>query len=498
MSEVRWSRSEGFSKAKTRYLAALPLHREVIRQLSVGSAWAAVLLSLMVAACAGPDPEAGIRQALQATSGTLRLPAGVVNISSELIVRTGTRGLRIVGHPAGTVLRAADSFQGRAILVCLGAEQVELRDFTIDGNRATLARPIGLPPHVDFAGFYSRNGVLADNVTGLTITNVVMRNVSNFPILVANSKHVRINRVTIEDSGSRNEIGRNNTSGGILLEEGTSDFVIEDCTLRNVLGNGIWTHSLYESPRNRNGRILRNSFDNIGRDAVQIGHAVDVLVEGNSGRKIGYPAEAVDVEGGGFPAAIDTAGNVERCAYRTNRFEEVNGKCIDLDGFHHGEVSGNVCVNRSGPEAYPHGNFGIAMNNTNPDMRSEDIRLIDNEIDGALYSGMLVIGTGHVIRGNRLRNLNLAHCYENQRLCAYKVNEEPEFLGSGIYLGRGAERPDPARANRIQDNEISGFGIDRHCIVAAPGVSLRDNRIEGNRCAGTGGESRPAPSRSHR
>jgi hypothetical protein len=62
----------------------------------------------------------------------------------------------------------------------------------------------------------------------------------------------------------------------------------------------------------------------------------------------------VDVEGGGIPVAIDTAGNVDQTVYAGNRFEEVNGKCIDLDCFHHGEVSHNSCVNRgSGPNAAP-------------------------------------------------------------------------------------------------------------------------------------------------
>ncbi len=440
-------------------------------------------MSLAAAACAGPSPEARLRRALQTPAGLVRLPPGLVTVSSELVIPPRATGLTIVGHPSGTVLQASDSFHGRAILVCDTAERIELRDFTLDGNREALARPVGLPPHIDFAGYYSHNGIWARNVAGLTLTNLAIRNVAAFPILVAASRNVRIERVSIHNSGSRNHARRNNTTGGILLEEGVRDFLIRNCTLRNILGNGIWTHSLYESPRNRDGQILNNSFDTIGRDAIQIGHAVNVVVRGNTGRNIGYPTEAVDVEGGGFPVALDTAGNVERCAYLANRFEEVNGKCIDLDGFHHGEVRNNVCVNRRGPEAYPHGNFGIAMNNANPDMRSEQIRLIGNEIDGALYSGILVIGSRHLIRGNRLRNLNLARCYDNAALCAYKLRDEPDFLASGIYLARGAERPDPARNNRIEDNELSGFGIDRRCIVAAPGVSLRDNHIQNNRCA---------------
>ena len=45
---------------------------------------------------------------------------------------------------------------------------------------------------------------------------------------------------------------------------------------------------------------------------MQVGHATAVRVERNEGAEIGYPEEDVDVEGGGVPVAIDTAGNVER------------------------------------------------------------------------------------------------------------------------------------------------------------------------------------------
>jgi hypothetical protein len=115
-------------------------------------------------------------------------------------------------------------------------------------------------------------------------------------------------------------------------------------------------------------------------------------------------------------------------------------------------------------------------------MRPEWVTIANNEIDGTLYSGILVIGSHNTIRQNRLRNLNLAHCNDHRALCTWLVSTEPEFLRSGIYLARGAARPDPARANRIEGNEIAGYGIAAHCIVAAPGVSLAANTIVGNRC----------------
>jgi hypothetical protein len=56
------------------------------------------------------------------------------------------------------------------------------------------------------------------------------------------------------------------------------------------------------------------------------------------------------------------------------------------------------------------------------------------------------------------------------------------MLRSGIYLGRGAERPAPARGNTVEDNEITGYKMDTRCIGRAPGVRVEDNDVRGNRC----------------
>ena len=142
--------------------------------------------------------------------------------------------------------------------------------------------------------------------------------------------------------------------------------------------------SLYTSPRNARGVFAENRFDRIGRDAIQVGHATEMRVEGNSGTHIGYPEDAVDIEGRAIPVGVDTAGNVDRSIYARNQFSAVNGKCFDLDGFHDGEVSWNVCQDVAG--------YGIVMNNTNPDMQSRNVRMADNLLDGVKYGGIFVIG----------------------------------------------------------------------------------------------------------
>jgi hypothetical protein len=198
-------------------------------------------------------------------------------------------------------------------------------------------------------------------------------------------------------------------------------------------------------------------------------------VEGNSGVRIGYPQEDVDVEGRAIPVAIDTAGNVGQSSYARNRFSAIDGKCIDLDGFHDGEVRGNVCTDV--------GAYGIVMNNTNPDMRSQNIRVEGNLLEGVRFGGVFVIGTGHVVAHNRLLNLNTAHCNEEAaRFGCYYAPGEPDMLRSGIYLGMGAERAAPARGNTIEENEITGYKMSARCIGGAPTLHPDWNRVRNNRC----------------
>jgi hypothetical protein len=424
--------------------------------------FAAVFLSLAALAVSGSDRR------------IIELAPGTVEVHAEIPIGADTE---VHGAPAGTVMHLAADFRGRAVFVVTGSGAV-LRDFTIDGNRDALEVRAGLPgSNIPFAGYTRNNGILAVGADRLIISGVHFRHMAGFAVLASRCQFVNLDQLEVTDSGSRNAAGRNNSTGGILLEEGTSDFHVGRSVLRNILGNGIWTHSLYTSPRNLRGRISSNRFEQIGRDAIQVGHAVDVRVENNSGNRIGYPADAVDVEGGGVPVAIDTAGNVENSAYVQNRFEEIDGKCIDLDGFHDGEVRANTCINRGAPSQYPFPNLGIVMNNSNPDMSSRNIRVLDNVIERPMLGGIFVIGSGNRIAGNHLLDVNASHC----DACIFLAGE-PDMLRSGVYLGKGGTRPDPARSNIVEDNEITGYKMASRCVALAPGIGKEANTIRNNRC----------------
>ena len=409
---------------------------------------------------------------------------GILTLHQELRFNAEDHDWDIDAHH--TTLQLAPDFQGRAAIVIMGAHNIRIAGLTIDGNRDHIRHAVQdlAPSDVPFARFTRDSGVLIEKSSGVRLENLFVHNVAGFAVLASASDHIQINGATITASGSRNARARNNATGGILLEEGTHDFDVTNCDLRNVLGNGIWTHSLLQSPRNADGRIRGNKVYEVARDAIQIGHATRIVVEKNTGAKIGYPVDAVDREAEATPAALDTAGNTDATQYRENAFEEVNGKCIDLDGFHDGEVRGNSCVNAEDRDAYPNGHYGIVMNNSNPQMESRNILLWGNRLEGFLYGGLLVIGSGHRVSHNHFLHLNLAHCNEEavKYGCLYAAGE-PDLLRSGIYLRGKADRKAVTRDNVIEDNEITGFGMGARCVVAGPGVAAAQNRIGNNVCS---------------
>ena len=434
-----------------------------------GPVGAIVLAALLLAGCG--SSEARLRKTLATqTTGVIRLPRGEVEISSELTLAPGAHDLEIVGNE--TRLKAADNFKGRAILVLENVERIHLHYLEIDGNRQKLAKPLEMaPPENVFRVWYPDNGLLVNSVSGLQIERLHLSDIVNFPILVSQSSKVRVWGSTVENSGSRNARGRNNLSGGILFEEGSSTFEVTASTFHGILGNALWTHSLFRAPRQQDGSFTSNSFDTIGRDAIQVGHATRVRVQGNTGVNIGFPVDAVDIENQGVPIGIDTAGNVDRSEYIGNTFEEIDGQCIDLDGFHDGSVRDNRCTNRKTAADYPFGSFAMAMNNTHPDTHSSNIEISGNVVEGSKFGGLFVMGSGNRVLDNVFLGLNLAR------------GDEPEILTSGVYLGRGVARLEETTGNVIRGNRIMGYKMKARCIVFGPGVSRTANTVENNTCS---------------
>jgi hypothetical protein len=439
-----------------------------------------LLFAIFLSGCGGPLARMS-REIPR--GGVVALPDGPLEINGPLTLPVRGKKVELVGGK-NTVLRPGPKFQGRALIVCRECRDVTLRGFDIEGSPDERDRPAEAPPSdIPLAQHFSHNGVLLEGAQNVVVTNVKFREIPGMAILVSRSKNVKIDGISVSDCGSKNARGRNNTSGGVLFEEGTQEFEVSNSTFKRVSGNAVWTHSLYRSERNARGLIEGNHFELIARDAIQVGHATQVRVINNTGKMIGYPVQLIDLEGGGIPVGVDTAGKVDDSIYKGNKFEEVNGKCFDLDGFHDGEVSGNQCLNRNKVEEYPNGHFGLVMNNTFPEMRSQLITIRDNVFDGMKMGGIFIIGQGHKLINNKLLNLNRQKCgpSSERSLCVPYILE-PEMLMAGIYLGQKAERTDPTTDAEISGNEITGFGMAGKCVVLAPNVTVKENRIMGNQC----------------
>jgi hypothetical protein len=117
-------------------------------------------------------------------------------------------------------------------------------------------------------------------------------------------------------------------------------------------------------------------------------------------------------------------------------------------------------------------------------MRSEAIVIENNEIEGMKYGGVFLIGRDNIVRHNRMRWLNTAGCTESHSATGpcFFLADEPGMLRSGIYFGKGAERPDPARNNTVEDNLITGHRMKDRCLEYSPAVKAEEQKTARNIC----------------
>jgi hypothetical protein len=414
---------------------------------------------------------------------SVELPAGETHLKRPMEIPKSAHAA-VRGNPRGSTLILDADFKGSAAIVADGASDLIIEGFTIRGNRTDLKSDWYLPPgETPFADYFSDNGIVVRNSSGVAIRNVTMTGIRAFPVIVSASSDVMIDGVRIKDSGTLNRAGRNNTSGGILLEQGVARFEVLRCSVSRITGNAIWTHSYSSSPRSSDGSIHDNTISRVARDAIQVGHATKVRVENNTGSELGYPAEYVDVESQAVAVALDTSGNVDLSLYAGNRFTDVNGQCIDLDGFHDGSVLDNTCLDRKPLEDYPWLHAGIVFGNNNPSVESANVIVKGNDIEGFAYGGVFLIGLGNRIEDNRFTDMNRAHCgiIPVPARCAYAL-DQPDMLRAGVSLANNGGRPAVTKRNVIRGTTMTGFGMKEHCVAAAPGVSLAENIIEANRC----------------
>ncbi len=411
----------------------------------------------------------------------------MVHLKRPIVIPKGARNITVRGNRNGTVLALDPGFEGSAAIVADGVENLTLTGFEIDGDRTEMKSDWYLPEReLAFADYYPANGIVIRNSRNVMLRGILISRVRAFAAIVNATAGAVVDSVTVEDSGTLNREGHNNTTGGILFEEGCKGFEVRQSKFTRITGNAIWTHSYARSPRQTDGAIHDNLITTVGRDAIQIGHATSVRVASNKGSEIGIPVEYIDFPGYGTPVAIDTAGNVDHSSYIGNEFTTVNGQCINLDGFHDGEITGNSCVNDPATAADRLGlHYGVSMGNHDPAMTSSNIEILNNTFRGFAYGGLFLFGQNNRIEGNRFLDLNLAGCGIAPSVKCAALLDEPDALRSGIYLSDNGGRPVVTRDNVIRNNTITGAGIAAHCVTAKRGVNLKANTISGNTCSDT-------------
>jgi hypothetical protein len=373
-----------------------------------------------------PSPEAHLRTLLQAKTGVVTLPAGTIEISREIVLPADAHDLEIKG--SNTILKAASTFRGRSLLALAAGKNIKIHDLILDGNRAAFAHPVPPPrPASMLSRIVANNGIVAENVTGLEIFHLDAKEFAGFPILIAAGSHARIHDVRLTDSGSLDAAGHNNGTGGLVFEEGASDFEVSNALFGKVRGNGIWIRSTGATVSK--GRIVGNEFEVLARSAIEMNHASDITISGNTGHMIGFPGEEVLIAGTLLPAAIVTSGAVDRAVIQGNTFNEIAGRCMSLDGLANSQITTNICGD-------------------------------------ALFNAMLIRGAANRVTRNRFTGMNTAR------------RDKPESLRTGVYLAGGAS------GNTVEGNEIAGYGMARYCVGGPEGV-LAANTVRNNACAGS-------------
>jgi len=371
-------------------------------------------------------PEARLRTALQAKTGAVTLPTGVIEISREITLPADAHDLNITG--TNTTIKASSTFRGRALIILPAGKNIAIHDLSLDGNRAAFPEPLGPPPPTAMLSrVVANNGIVAEGVQGLEIASLKATEIAGFPILINGGHNIHIRDAVITDSGTLDPAGHNNGSGGVVLEEGVTDFEIVHALVGKIRGNGIWIRSASSGAAvtAARGVISDSEFTILARAAIEISHATAITIENNTGHMIGFPGEEAVTSGAVLPTAISASGSVDHVAIRNNSFDEIAGRCLTLEGFNDGEVTGNTCA--------------------------ED-----------LFNAFVIRGTGNHITANHLTDLNHAH------------RDQPESLRAGIYLAVGAS------GNTLDGNDISGYGMAQHCVG---GPALDANKLSKNLCS---------------
>jgi hypothetical protein len=261
-----------------------------------------IVLALAITSFAADTPEAVLRKALTAKTGTVTLPAGTIELSREVVLPPDVHDLVIKGK--GTTLKASAAFRGRALLVLSGGLNIRVEGVALDGNRDAVGRMVALPASgTMLSRVVANNGIVAEGVTGLDISQVKATHIAGFAVLANGGLGAKLTDIEVTESGGFNPQHHNNGMGGLALEEGAADFDIRRCLIGGIRGTAITLRGV------KRGTVRENELNVLSGDAISLDKATGVTIRNNRARQIGFPA--TETEGRSVCVRLDhSADNV--------------------------------------------------------------------------------------------------------------------------------------------------------------------------------------------
>jgi len=493
-----------------------------------------------------PSPAASscLQKALDAlpeTGGVVALAEGVYVLDIPIQIRRD--GVTLQGTGPRTVLRRqAETADGEGALN-LRAAKITLRQFYFDG---AVLQSKGIA-YADPAGGMSVHGApihgdpmhpellrntsitIHGGASDIQIEDVEMRHTGGYAILIdaryASIAKVEMRRLTLRENrphlfGTSGDFGYGSWTGGIHYQNDGRDLPfarhalrglsIEDSVFERITGHAIWGHGYGFQTMNEDVVVRRNRFTDIGMDAVLIGNVRRATVEDNEFHRIGFVALQGDLPthpawypglrpdgSDNIPAVgIDTSGLVSDSVYRRNTMWNVNGHCIDLDGFTRGEVVHNTMRVSGREDAWNYvndeveqfgargvGNItkGINLSNTSASEATEGVRIADNTLVNLGGLGIVLNDAQRcIVEDNHIRH--------------YSVLYVPIVITNSLREPRAQHE---SKGNIIRNNYIH-FHLEGFCIAevddfgGGPLPVVGPNEVRGNTCdANTHGEFLP-------
>jgi parallel beta-helix repeat protein len=443
------------------------------------SAWLPLFLfaSGLVVAAAEPTcpPSSKASACIQQAVDTLTPNGGVIRLSAgEYILDTPLQlnrdSITLEGVGSTTVLKRGVLVENGEGVVNVRAKRITLRGFRFDGD---VLEPTGIP-YVDPVNEFSVHGApiysnpmhpellrntgitIHGNTSNVRLEDLEIQHTGGYAILIdaryGSISNVEMRRLHLRDNrphlfGNPNDLRYGSWTGGIHYQNDGRDLefarhalrglTIEDSTFERISGHAIWGHGYGFQTLNEDVVIRRCQFTDIGLDGVLIGNTRRAVVEHNHFHRIGYTPR----NGGGRPrpawfpgfredradnipaVGIDTSGLVSESVYQGNTMLNVNGNCIDLDGFTRGDVlhnsmqvSGradawnyiNDLVDEFGPAQVGNYTKGINLSNTAGATLTESVRIVGNTIMNLGGYGIFLYDSQRcLVEDNHIRHYSL-------------------------------------------------------------------------------------------